>query len=64
MQYISILSTVVAFAFTISVFQRYRRRGGTHLLLWGIGLFFFGLGTLTEVILLFTYSDLVLKVWY
>ena len=64
MHYISILSTVVAFIFTISVFERYRRRGGMHLLLWGIGLFLFGLGTLTEVIMLFNYSNLVLKVWY
>jgi hypothetical protein len=62
--YISILSTVVAFIFTISVFERYRRRGGMHLLLWGIGLFLFGLGTLTEVIMLFNYSNLILKVWY
>ncbi len=64
MHYISILSTVVAFIFTISVFERYRRRGGMHLLLWGIGLFLFGLGTLTEVIMLFNYSNLILKVWY
>ena len=64
MHYISILSTVVAFAFTAAVIERYRRRGGVHLLLWGIGLFLFGLGTLSEVILIFTYNTPVLKVWY
>jgi hypothetical protein len=64
MHYISILSTVVAFAFTIAVIERYRRRGGTHLLLWGMGLFLFGLGTLSEVILIFIYRTPVLKIWY
>jgi hypothetical protein len=35
--YISIFSTIISFAFAISVFNRYRQRKGTHLLLWGIG---------------------------
>lgn len=64
MHYISILSTIVAFIFTVAVFERYRRRGGMHLLLWGFGLLYYGLGTLSEVILIFIYSTLVLKVWY
>jgi len=64
MHYISILSTIVTFIFAAAVFNRYRQRKGTHLLLWGIGLIFYGLGTLTEVILSFTFSELALKVWY
>jgi hypothetical protein len=64
MNYISILSTVITLIFAIAVFNRYRERKGTHLLLWGIGLVFYGLGTLTEVILSFTFSELALKVWY
>jgi hypothetical protein len=64
MHYISILSTIITFIFAASVFNRYRERKGTHLLLWGIGLVFYGLGTLTEVILSFTFSELALKVWY
>ncbi len=64
MHYISILSTAVTFFFAIAVFERYRRRKGTHLLLWGIGLVFYGLGTLTEAIMLFTFHPLVLKIWY
>jgi hypothetical protein len=64
MHYISILSTIVTFIFAAAVFNRYRHRKGTHLLLWGIGLIFYGLGTLTEVILSFTFSELALKVWY
>ena len=64
MHYISILSTIVTFIFAAAVFNRYRHRKGTHLLLWGIGLVFYGLGTLTEVILSFTFSELALKIWY
>jgi hypothetical protein len=62
--YLSIFSTIISFAFAISVFNRYRERKGTHLLLWGFGLVLYGLGTLTEVILSFTFSELALKVWY
>jgi len=62
--YISILSTIVALVFAAAVLNRYRYRKGTHLLLWGIGLVFYALGTLTEVILSFTFSELALKVWY
>lgn len=64
MNYISIFSTIISFAFAISVFNRYRQRKGTHLLLWGIGLVLYGLGTLTEVVLSFTFSELALKTWY
>lgn len=64
MHYISILSTIVSFIFAASVFNRYRYKHGPHLLFWGIGLVFYGLGTLTEVILTFTFNELVLKVWY
>jgi hypothetical protein len=64
MHYISIFSTVVVLIFALAVFDRYRSRGGTHLLLWGIGLVFFGLGTLSEAIMLFTFSEFILKFWY
>jgi hypothetical protein len=64
MHYLSILSTIVSFAFAAAVFNRYRFKKGPHLLMWGIGLVFYGLGTLTEVILSFTFSPLALRVWY
>ena len=64
MNYIPYLSTIVTFAFVIAVYNRYRQRGGTHLLLWAIGLFFYGLGTLSEVILSLTFNVFVLKIWY
>lgn len=64
MHYISILSTLVTFAFAAAVLNRYRYKHGNHLLHWGIGLILYGLGTLTEVILSFTFSTLALKLWY
>ncbi len=64
MTYIPYLSTLITFIFVVAVYNRYRRRGGTHLLLWAIGLFFYGLGTLSEVILSLTFSAFVLKIWY
>jgi hypothetical protein len=64
MNFIPYFSTIVTFAFVLAVYNRYRQRGGTHLLLWAIGLFFYGLGTLSEVILGLTFNAFVLKIWY
>ena len=64
MNYLPYLSTIVTFAFTVAVFQRYRQRGGIYLLFWAIGLFLYGLGTLSEVILGLTFNSFVLKLWY
>jgi len=48
----------------VAVFNRYLQKGGTHLLLWSIGLLLYGLGTLSEALMLFTFSSLGLKIWY
>ena len=64
MHYLPFLSTLVTFAFATAVFIRYLRRRGPHLLMWTIGLLFFGIGTLAEVLLAFSFNGLVLKLWY
>ena len=64
MNWLSALSTIVTFVFVGAVFNRYRLKKGNHLLFWGIGLVFYGLGTLTEVILSVSYSTPALKIWY
>lgn len=64
MNFLPLLSTIVTFAFTVAVFNRYRQRGGRYLLLWAIGLLLYGLGTLSEVILSLTFNVNVLKLWY
>ena len=64
MHILSIFSTLVSFIFAAAVFKRWSYKKPKHLLLWGIGLVFFGIGTLTEVMLSFTFSALWLKLWY
>ena len=64
MHYLSILSTVVTFIFAAAVLNRYARKKGLYLLLWGIGLVLYGMGTLMEALMLFTFSGLALKLWY
>jgi hypothetical protein len=64
MHFIPILSTLVTFSFAVAVFTRYLKRHHTHLLIWTIGLLFYGIGTLSEVILGLTFSAVVLKFWY
>jgi hypothetical protein len=64
MHYLPILSTIITFIFTGAVFNRFRVRHGPHLLFWSIGLALYGIGTLTEVISLFTFSAIALKLWY
>lgn len=64
MNFLPYLSTVVTFIFAIAVYNRYRERGGMHLLLWAIGLLFYGIGTLMEVTLNLTFSALAVKFWY
>lgn len=64
MKFIPYLSTLITFFFAVAVFNRYRQRGGWHLLLWGIGLVLYGLGTLSEVLLSLTFNPFILKLWY
>lgn len=64
MHYLPFLSTIVTFAFATAVFIRYLRRRGPHLLMWTIGLLFYGIGTLAEVWLAFSFNGMVLKLWY
>jgi hypothetical protein len=64
LHYLPILSTVVTFIFAGSVLARWRYKKPNHLLFWGLGLVWYGLGTLSEVILSFTFNPWALKLWY
>ena len=64
MNVIPMLSTILTFGFTIAVYKRYLQKKRTQLLIWTFGLFLYGLGTLSEVIMSITFSELVLRIWY
>jgi hypothetical protein len=64
MNIIPFFSTFITFFFTFAVYRRYLNRKGTHLLIWTIGLALYGIGTLTEAMMSFTFNPLVLKIWY
>ncbi len=64
--YLPIVTTAMSAVFCVLLLRRYRvRRSGPHLLWWGIGIFFYGLGTALEsTITLFGNSVLLTKLWY
>lgn len=63
--FIPLISTTFAAFFAVVLFIRWRERGGTHLLWWGIGMVTYGAGTLTESLTtLFGWHEGVFRAWY
>jgi hypothetical protein len=59
------LSTGITVLFAGAVFARYfGRHRRPHLLLWGIGLAFYAVGTFAEAYLAVSWSPLLLRLWY
>ena len=60
-----LLSSLISFVFAFFVFNRYRTRKGTHLLLWGIGTLFYGIGGFCEFYYgAFGWDPLIFRLWY
>jgi hypothetical protein len=58
-------ASVISFIFAIIVFKRYLNRRGPHLLLWGIGLVFYGIGGFCEFYYgAFGWNSLIFRLWY
>ncbi|MEW5720351.1 MAG: hypothetical protein AB1817_17130, partial [Chloroflexota bacterium] len=59
-------SSILSFVFAAAVFKRYSDRPThKHLLVWGIGLVFYGVGGACEAFTgAFGFNPLVLKIWY
>jgi len=58
------ITTIVTFIFVFLVFQRYTRRRGIYLLIWGIGLVLYGIGTFAEAFSTQAWNPTVFRLWY
>ncbi len=59
------VSCIVSFVFAFFVLKRYLRRRGLHLLLWGAGMVFYGIGGFCEAYYgAFGWNPLIFRLWY
>jgi hypothetical protein len=59
------VASLVSFVFAYFIFKRYAARKGAHLLLWGIGMVFYGIGGFCEGYYgAFGWNPLVYRLWY
>ncbi len=63
-RWLPFVSTIIASLFAVAVLARYYRRRGLHLLLWGLGLVLYGMGTFAEFYSTYDWSPLVFRLWY
>lgn len=62
---VPLLSSIISFIFAVVIFKRYSDRGGAHLLLWGIGMVFFGIGGFCEAYFgAFGWNETIFRMWY
>ena len=58
-------SSIVSFVFAVLIFIRYAERRGTHLLIWGIGMVFYGIGGFCEAYFgALGWNPLIFRMWY
>jgi hypothetical protein len=58
------ISAAIMLVFSVSVFQRYRKRRNPAFLFWGIGLLMFGAGSFAEAYFVLGWSPVVFFIWY
>ena len=57
-------STIISAVFAVILLRRYAQRGGKHLLIWGIAMIMYGLGTFAEFYLSLAWSATLFRLWY
>jgi hypothetical protein len=63
--YLPFLSSIISFVFAFFLFRRYWKRRGNHLLLWGIGMIFYGIGGFCEGYYgAIGWNPIVFRLWY
>ncbi len=63
--FIPLVASIISFIFAFLVFRRYRLRKGTYLLIWGIGLVFYGIGGFCEFYYgAFGWNSIIFRAWY
>jgi hypothetical protein len=59
------ISALISFVFAFLLFRRYADRRGPHLLLWGIGMVFYGIGGFCEGYYgAFGWNPFIFRLWY
>jgi hypothetical protein len=63
--WLPLISSIISFIFAFLILKRYLTRRGPHLLLWGIGMVFYGIGGFCEWYYgAFGWSPLIFRLWY
>ncbi len=63
--FLPFIASAVSFTFAYFLFRRYARRPSKHVLLWGIGMIFYGLGGFCEGFFgAFGWNPLIYRLWY
>ena len=59
------ISSVISFIFAFFVLRRFAKKRGTHLLLWGIGMVYYGIGGFCEGFYgAFGWNPVIYRMWY
>ena len=58
-------SAIISFIFAFVIFKRYYNKRRPHLLLWGLGMLFYGIGGFCEAYFgAFSWNTLIFRMWY